>query len=1078
MLQITDDDIKKIASHKLAYENGINLMDNVKSIEYIKYDNAISGVVAGADNYFTFVKLRSNGTVYSFNCQCDEFFHSNGACRHIVALLFRAKQKYGQTDAKKTLTDVLIPFSFTKNVRKYIPLRLWIEQTIASQDRDSVYLEVKMKVGENKPYVIRDVKAFLEAVNESRTMYFTKKYEIDFRHAYFEGVSKKVIDFLVETLNKEKLQQKYMTPRYYSYSYYNDYSLSIFEKNTVKLYEDNLKNYLEIIKDAETPINCNGIDHESLKIVNDIDLSIDIEEKDNNLIMKADYDENTKIMALTQDFEYAIDPYRAVIYRIPPEKRSLIENVHKARSERKKPLYKIAKEDQTHFLKRFVPGLESSCHVNINPELTKKVLEQTLETKIYFDATQKGVVAKVEFCYGENVIRPGMPDNEINLMFRDNEKENEILELMKASGMHQRGEYFFCETDGDIVELLTEKMDKLKEAAEVYYSEAFKALNIRNVNSVRMGVRLNSDSNLLEFDFQVDDFGDDDLIKLLESVKEKKKYYRLKNGSIIKLDNRELLDLSELFSDLDINDKKIKNSKINLPANRALFLDNYLEEKEFKAVVKNEDYEKLVSEILNPKDLKIKLDKDLNKILRDYQKFGFKWMKTLAHYGFGGILADDMGLGKTLQVLSFIKSEKAENGKPSLVVAPTSLIFNWKAEVDKFVPDLKVTVIAGTKGERDSLIEEMEKYDIVVTSYGALKRDIEQYEKREFSYIFVDEAQHIKNPATLNAGSVKSLNSKGCFAMTGTPIENTLTELWSVFDFIMPGYLMSHQKFIKKFETPIVRNSDKEALMKLSRFIKPFVLRRLKKDVLKELPEKIESKVIAEMTSEQKKLYAAYLKKAQGEVAAEIKNNGIEKSKIKILAVLTRLRQLCCHPSTFIEEYKGGSGKLETLMELLEGSIQSGHRILIFSQFTSMLKIIGKELNKLNISFFYLDGSTPAEDRMSMVNDFNSLERPVFLISLKAGGTGLNLTAADIVIHYDPWWNPSVEDQATDRAYRIGQTKAVQVFKIVAKGTIEERILELQEKKKDLINSVIHAGENLVTKLSEKEIRELFQMEL
>jgi SNF2 family DNA or RNA helicase len=270
------------------------------------------------------------------------------------------------------------------------------------------------------------------------------------------------------------------------------------------------------------------------------------------------------------------------------------------------------------------------------------------------------------------------------------------------------------------------------------------------------------------------------------------------------------------------------------------------------------------------------------------------------------------------------------------------------------------------------------------------------YEDREFSYIFVDEAQHIKNPATLNAGSVKSLKSKGCFALTGTPIENTLTELWSIFDFIMPGYLMSHHKFTVKFESPIIRHNDKDALKALSRYIKPFLLRRVKKDVLKELPEKIESKLVADMTGEQKKLYAAYLKKAQSEVAAEIKDKGIEKSKIKILALLTRLRQLCCHPATFIDDYKGGSGKLDTLMEVLEDSISSDHRILLFSQFTSMLAIIEKELHKLRIPYFYLDGSTKAEHRINMVNRFNALEKPIFLISLKAGGTGLNLTAAMI----------------------------------------------------------------------------------
>ncbi|KNY29282.1 DEAD/DEAH box helicase [Pseudobacteroides cellulosolvens] len=1072
MININDNNIKNMAAHEMAYALGCSIADNVRNLEYIKHDDCISAIIEDDFNYYAIVKMNKDGKVQSFACQCSEFYNYDGACRHIVALLKKAQEKYSG-DSFKNNKDVFIPFTFNKASSKHIKAQLWLEHEFTSMGYDKVALELKLKAGETKPYVVKNIKSFLEALEENRFYHFTKKYEIDFRNTFFDGTDKKVLDLLTDILRKEKVMDDYLSYR----SYYRENN-SIFFGNTVKLFEDNLKAYLEIVKNSEKPLIYSGSFNQNLKIEDDLEVKIKVEEKNGDLLMNANYDDNIKIMALTQNFEYAFDPYKLVVYRIPEEKKQLLDKIHSTRTEKKNPTYRIRKEDRVHFLKEFIPSVKESCHVEIDPELAQKVIEQELQCKIYFDITGKGISAKVRFTYGDKTLKPGISENTSELILRDHEKEKKIISLLNSCGMYQKGDLFYSETEDDIAELISGKIDMLKEAAELFYSDAFKALKIKNVNSVQMGIRLNTNSNLLEFDFNVDDFGDDEILNLLDSVREKKKYYRLKDGSILKLDNKQLIDLSMLFSDLDINEKKIKGSKINLPSNKALFLDNYLDEKEFKLVSKNADYEKLVSEILNPKDLNIKLTSDLEGVLRDYQKFGYKWLKTLSHYGFGGILADDMGLGKTLQVLSFIKSEKAEDTTPCLVVAPTSLVFNWKAEVEKFVPDLSAAVISGTKTERESLIKEIQNYDLAITSYGSLKRDIEQYENINFSYVFVDEAQHIKNPATLNAGSVKSLRAKGCFALTGTPIENTLTELWSVFDFIMPGYLMSHHKFIKKFESPIVKNDDKEALKRLSQFIKPFVLRRLKKDVLKELPDKIESKTIAEMTVDQKKLYAAYLKKAQGEVASEIKTNGIEKSKIKILAILTRLRQLCCHPATFIDNYKGGSGKLDTLMELVENSIESGHRMLIFSQFTSMLQIIGAELNKLKIPYFYLDGSTKAEDRLKMVNSYNSLEKPVFLISLKAGGTGLNLTAADIVIHFDPWWNPSVEDQATDRAYRIGQTKVVQVFKIVAKGTIEERILELQEKKKDLINNVIHAGENLVTQLSETEIRNLFQMNI
>ena len=383
--------------------------------------------------------------------------------------------------------------------------------------------------------------------------------------------------------------------------------------------------------------------------------------------------------------------------------------------------------------------------------------------------------------------------------------------------------------------------------------------------------------------------------------------------------------------------------------------------------------------------------------------------------------------------------------------------------------------IAGSKKERRARLAAAMEQDVVVTTYNLLKRDIADYETRSFRYCFLDEAQHIKNPTTQNAKAVKRLHTGGYFALTGTPIENTLTELWSIFDFLMPGYLSSYAQFRARYEVPIVRDENDRAAADLRRHIAPFVLRRLKKDVLTELPDKVESKLVNEMTPAQEKVYKAWFVRGQKEFAAILAEHGVETGRIKILAILTRLRQIACDPALFLEDYDGGSGKLELLSEVVTDAVASGHRLLIFSQFTTMLKRIAARLEELRLGYLYLDGQTLAMERLRLVNDFNAGDTPLFLSSLKAGGTGLNLTGADMVIHYDPWWNPAVEEQATDRAYRIGQENKVQVLKLVTKNTIEEKIFALQERKKALIDQMIQPGENFLAKLSEDELKGLFR---
>ena len=475
----------------------------------------------------------------------------------------------------------------------------------------------------------------------------------------------------------------------------------------------------------------------------------------------------------------------------------------------------------------------------------------------------------------------------------------------------------------------------------------------------------------------------------------------------------------------------------------------------------------------------MEVPKNLNASLREYQKVGVQWLRMLDYYGLGGILADDMGLGKTVQLLCVICAYKDNGGKkPCLVVCPSSLCLNWQNEAEKFTIGMQSIVVHGTLEERKNQIASIPNYDIVITSYELLKRDIEEYKKYDFKfkYIIADEAQYIKNNNTQNAKAIKNISAETRFALTGTPIENSLSELWSIFDFIMPGYLFGYRKFKELYETPIIKEGNEVAMNKLKKLIEPFVLRRIKGEVLTELPDKMVSVLNSQMVDEQRNIYLSYLAKAKKNAMEEIQENGIEKSQIKILALLTRLRQICCHPSLFIDNYKGESGKLNQCIEIVKDAIQSGHKILLFSGYTAMFEIIEKELQKENIEFLKLTGQTKVSERINLVDEFNSNpNKKLFLISLKAGGTGLNLVGADVVIHYDPWWNLSAENQATDRTYRIGQKRNVQVYKLITKNSIEEKIYELQKRKETLIDSMLSTNQTFISKLSKEDIMNLFE---
>lgn len=545
--------------------------------------------------------------------------------------------------------------------------------------------------------------------------------------------------------------------------------------------------------------------------------------------------------------------------------------------------------------------------------------------------------------------------------------------------------------------------------------------------------------------------------ELFSSYKNNNRLYRMKNGAYLDLKDN---DLEQAFKLIDILNIYNDFDNMKIPNNKAIYLEKLIEDEDLSFVNGSKYVSNVVKKFDKVKSKNYEVPKDLNATLRDYQVSGFEFFKTLSDYQFGGILADEMGLGKTIQTIAFLLSNK---DKKSIVITPTALIYNWKNELEKFAPTLKVGLLHAAKSEREKILDNIDNYDVILTTYTTYKNDIDKYKNINFDYCIIDEAQNIKNPDAIITKAIKNVNAKVRFALTGTPIENNLMELWSIFDFIMPGYLYNKSKFKSIFV-----NNDKN-IIELKNLIKPFILRRTKKEVITELPDKIEQKIIIDLEKEHKRAYKGYVNL----ITRKIKENN--QDNITVFSYLTKLRQLCLSPELMVKNYQGKNSKLDVLINIINDS--SDEKILVFSQFTKVLEVIGKRLNEENISYSYLDGKTSAKDRVKLVEEFNTNNNKVFLISLKAGGTGLNLTSANIVVHFDPWWNPAVEDQASDRAHRIGQKNVVNVIKLIAKGTAEERVINLQETKKELIEDVINGNldnSSTLKNLSKDDIIDLF----
>lgn len=687
-----------------------------------------------------------------------------------------------------------------------------------------------------------------------------------------------------------------------------------------------------------------------------------------------------------------------------------------------------------------------------------KRIDPLLEIKVYYHEALAVLAAKMSFIYDDKIYP--YKENELNYFKRERFLEKKLLE--------EALEFFpYYNKEHEVFELIDHQKlldftdwSKRKEKDEYFSIKISENLVFKHKKRKKFTIQgAKFDNDFLKIEWALEDFSDEDMKRIIAAYVKKMKYVTLTSNREINIEAN--IDMSQFEEELALLNtsvyEMVDQTYSKISKHNSTFVSNLYSDKIDDSI--KQDIHKLFNEekVLN------ELPPNLKTILKDYQMKGYKWIKNILSLDAGGILADEMGLGKTIQALSILADiyYNKKTTLASLIVCPSSLVYNWQEEFKKFAPFTRVAVIDGNQTERYKILDNINKYDVIVTSYNLLNRDLEKYLEYDFYLEILDEAQRIKNHSTQVSKDVKAIKARFKFALTGTPIENNLSELWSIFDYLMPGYLHDYKTFKCNYEEKIM-DKQNNALEKLKYKIDPFILRRTKKDVLKELPEKSIKILTCDFNDEQKELYFTELNKTKIEIKSNLENKKeIGNNNAWIFSVLTKLRQICCSPKLIYENCNSNGSKFGMCMELIEDLIDNGSRILLFSQFTKMIDIIADELKRRNILFYTLTGDQQKKERLELVTNFNNKPHiKVFLISLKAGGVGLTLTSADTVIHYDPWWNSSLENQATDRAHRIGQKKNVNIYKLISKNSIEEKVLKLQESKTEIFNQIFDNIEN------------------
>ncbi len=979
------------------------------------------------------------------SCDCRDY-RTKRSCKHIAAVILNNyEEMFGKIIVNISKISSNILKKYISNEENTIKKELNVNLIINVEEKENRYYyyygsytdcNVKIMLGDEKLYTLGQHASFFRSVYESGAgeVYFGKSFTYDPKKYYLDKEAKTIIDSYFSVIDDGR---------------YNSITTT------------NLKRLLSKLKDVKFVINDYKVDG----IKEGFPVDTNLSKKDGNY--EIDFDLDNIIPLIKDELEYVF--YKGKLYHLSQKEQMLIEDL----KENNLNKLVVPKENIEDFNKGLLKIVRKN--LKIDASVDDIVLPSELKAKLYFDLRSTYILANIVLLYDNKEINYFDKTSDI---LRDTSFENNVLnDVCKYGFTIEKDNIVLKDIDLE-VEFLENGLDELTSKYEVFTTEKFKNIKIKKKTSVSSMFGIGQD-NILSYNFNLGDINSSELVNIFESMKKKKKYYRLKNGDILNLEDDALQELNNLTEELELSDEEIINGKGSILKYRAIYLDS-LKKTKYSIISTDNLFDNFIKNFYEYKDSNLNLED--TSILRDYQLIGVKWLYNLAKTGFGGILADEMGLGKTIQVIYYIKQMlKDDPNAKFLVVVPTSLAYNWEHEFEAYANEIKRAICVGAKDKRKAILNDLSNINVIVTTYGVLREDEDIYENLSFNTMIIDEAQNIKNNMAGITKVVKKIKAETKFALTGTPLENSILELWSIFDFIMPGYLANLTKFQSKYKIKDF-NEDSEVLIKgLSKQINPFILRRKKSDVVKELPDKLVNDIYIDLKDEQKKLYVAELNRVKEEMEKIIAEEGMNKARFLILQLLTKLRQLCIEPSIVYENYKDGSNKIEQLESIVSEYTKNGHKVLIFSSFRTALNIVKEKLEKAKIKTYMIDGSVSAKTRMEMVDNFNENDDvKVFLIMLKSGGTGLNLASADVVIHLDLWWNPQAENQATDRAHRIGQKNTVEVIHLITKGTIEEKILELQNKKRILSDKLIDGqarDKNVLSELTKEDIEKLLSYE-
>lgn len=972
-------------------------------------------------------------------CACD-FFQKRGYCVHLAALehylkndekghfILQALEK-GHEEQEEVETKVSFGGSFLERIQPQKREKIYTLSAQGQVEAGTNRLLWTLRIGlleSQKYYVIRDIPLFLKVLAQRKSYMIGKYYENDLSWEAFDTASQDVLTFLCGLI-EEGLSQELFFPNQGRHLFF---PLTFFEQG------------VELLMNLEDFHFEHQIDSYANLLFHDLDpdaelFSFNVQEYPDYFEMKISESERVNVF-----YGGAVLFRKGNFYLLNPKQISLLKEIKELpQEERGRKCLQFDNSDRDR-LAACLPLFGQLGTVSAPERLQIRPFSPIF----YFDREDDGRIRlNIQFDYGDVKVTSRQQLEQLPFS-SDAVMENQLFQVCLGAGFEADFQSWRQALKPEAVySFFHHTIPAFEKLGQVFLSDEMNQLYSIQAPQVQ----IESKGGLLEIQFDFQGIAQEEIDQALKALTSNQDFYISSSDQVYFFDE-ETKQIRQNLQELGV---ELKDGSFQARKSLAYSLSQLFEGRD--RISFSEEFQHLAHDLTHPEDFPLGYIR-VQASLRDYQEKGVRWLQMLHHYGFGGILADDMGLGKTLQTIAFLTSQVTEDSRV-LILAPSGLIYNWADEFRKFAPQLDLAVVHGLKANREAILSE--NHQIYVTSYATFRQDSELYQEMAFDFLFLDEAQVMKNAQTKIAQSLRQFVVPAVFALSGTPIENHLGELWSIFQIVLPRLLPSKKEFMK---LPADR---------VAQFIKPFVMRRKKEEVLTELPDLIEVVYKNELEDQQKAIYLAQLQQMRDRLA-QVTDQEFQRSRVEILSGLMRLRQICDTPALFMDDYQGASGKLDSLRDLLLQVADGGHRVLIFSQFKGMLEKIEQELPDLGLTSFKITGSTPAHDRQEMTKAFNQGERDAFLISLKAGGVGLNLTGADTVILVDLWWNPAVEAQAIGRAHRMGQEQMVEVYRLITKGTIEEKIQELQEQKKHLVSQVLDGTESRAS-LSLAEIREI-----